>query len=141
MSTTTAAPAGAHSHRETAIRAGLAVLGASSLLTALLMVADPSGFLDEVGGFGAANDHLVRDVATWVAAYGAALLVAVRLVSWRVPVLALGVAQGVLHAVNHLADAGIASPSWKGLANVAVLGGITLVTAWLLVASRREERA
>jgi len=140
MTTTTAAPA-AHSHRETAIRAGLAVLGASSLLTALLMVADPSGFLDEVGGFGAANDHLVRDVATWVAAYGAALLIAVRLLSWRVPVLALGVAQGVLHAVNHLADAGIASPSWKGLANVAVLGGITLVTAWLLVAARREERA
>ena len=137
MTTTTAAPA-AHSHRETAIRAGLAVLGASSLLTALLMVADPSGFLDEVGGFGAANDHLVRDVATWVAAYGAALLIAVRLLSWRVPVLALGVAQGVLHAVNHLADAGIASPSWKGLANVAVLGGITLVTGWLLVAARRE---
>ena len=140
MTTTTAAPA-AHSHRETAIRAGLAVLGASSLLTALLMVADPAGFLDEVGGFGAANDHLVRDVATWVAAYGAALLIAVRLLSWRVPVLALGVAQGVLHAVNHLADAGIASPSWKGLANVAVLGGVTLVTAWLLVAARREERA
>jgi hypothetical protein len=139
MTTTTAAPA-AHSHRETAIRAGLAVLGASSLLTALLMVADPAGFLDEVGGFGAANDHLVRDVATWVAAYGAVLLLAVRLVSWRVPVLALGVGQGVLHAANHLADAGIASPSWKGLANVAVLGGITLVTAWLLVAARREER-
>ena len=140
MTTTTAAPA-AHSHRETAIRAGLAVLGASSLLTALLMVADPSGFLDEVGGFGAANDHLVRDVATWVAAYGGALLLAVRLASWRVPVLALGVAQGILHAVNHLADAGIATPSWKGLTNVAVLGGITLVTAWLLVAARREERA
>ena len=140
MSTTTAAPA-APSHRDTAIRAGLGVLGVSSLLTAILMVADPSGFLDEVGGFGAANDHLVRDVATWAAAYGAALLVAVRLVSWRVPVLALGVAQGVLHAVNHLADAGIASPSWKGLANVAVLGGVTLVTAWLLVAARREERA
>lgn len=141
MTTTTAEPAAAHSHRETAIRAGLAVLGASSLLTALLMVADPSGFLDEVGGFGAANDHLVRDVSTWVAAYGAALLLAVRLVSWRVPVLALGVAQGVLHAANHVADAGIASPSWKGAVNVAVLGGITLVTAWLLVAARREERA
>ena len=140
MSTTTAARP-ARAHRETAIRAGLAVLGASSLITALVMVADPSGFLDEVGGFGAANDHLVRDMATWSAAYGAVLLIAVRLVSWRVPVLALGVAQGVLHAVNHLADAGIASPSWKGLANVAVLGGVTLVTAWLLVAARREERA
>ena len=139
MSTTTA-PA-VTSHRETAIRVGLAVLGVSSVLTAFLMVADPSGFLDEVGGFGAANDHLVRDVATWVAAYGGALLLAVRLASWRVPVLALGVAQGILHAVNHLADAGIATPSWKGLTNVAVLGGITLVTAWLLVAARREERA
>jgi len=139
MSTTTA-PA-VTSHRETAIRVGLAVLGASSLLTALLMVADPSGFLDEVGGFGAANDHLVRDVATWVAAYGAALLIAVRLLSWRVPVLALGVAQGVLHAVNHLADAGIASPGWKGMGNVVALSALTLVTAWLLVAQRREEQA
>lgn len=140
MTTTTAAPQ-ARTHRDVAIRAGLAVLGASSLLTALLMVADPSGFLNEVGGFGAANDHLVRDIATWAAAYGAALLASVRLVAWRVPVLALGVIQGVLHAVNHLADAGIASPSWKGLANVAVLGGVTLVTLWLLVAARREERA
>ena len=140
MSTTTAAPR-ARAHRETAIRAGVAVLGAASLITAIVMVADPSGFLDEVGGFGAANDHLVRDMATWSAAYGAALLIAVRLVSWRVPVLAVGVIQGVLHTANHLADAGIASPGWKGLANVAALGALTLVTAWLLVAQRREEQA
>jgi hypothetical protein len=140
MSTTTAAPP-ARAHRETAIRAGVAVLGASALITAFIMVIDPSGFLDEVGRFGTANDHLVRDMATWSAAYGAALLIAVRLASWRVPVLALGVIQGVLHVANHIADAGIANPDWKGLGNVVALGAITLVTAWLLVAQRREERA
>ncbi len=140
MTTTTATPLVRGRH-ETAIRAGLAILGASALLTALLMTLDPSGFLDEVGGFGAANDHLVRDMATWSAAYGAALLVAVRLVAWRVPVLALGVLQGTLHAINHLSDEGLASPAWKGLANVAILTGVTLVTLWLLVVARREVRS
>ncbi len=139
--TTTTATSTTRGHHETVIRASLAILGGTSLLTALLMTVDPSGFLDEVGGFGAANDHLVRDVATWAAAYGAALLVAVRHSSWRVPVLALGVLQGVLHSVNHLADEGLASPAWKGMANVAILAGVTLVSVWLLVVIRREERA
>ncbi len=80
-------------------------------------------------------------MATWAAAYGAALLIAVRHVAWRVPVLALGVIQGVLHAANHLADEGLASPAWKGMANVALLGGVTLVTAWLLIVVRREAQS
>lgn len=139
--TTTTATSSARGRHEPAIRGGLAILGVTSLLTALLMTVDPSGFLDEVGGFGAANDHLVRDMATWAAAYGAALLVAVRHGAWRVPVLALGVLQGTLHAINHLSDEGLASPAWKGLANVAILAGVTLVTLWLLIVVRREARA
>jgi hypothetical protein len=140
MATTTARPA-ARGHRETVIRASLAILGGASLITALLMTVDPSGFLHDVGGFGAANDHLVRDLATWAAAYGAALFVAIRHTTWRVPVLALGVLQGLLHSLNHLADEGLASPAWKGMANVAILAGITLVSAWLLVVIRREDRS
>ena len=120
---------------------GCAALGAVSLLTALLMAVDPAGFLDEVGGFGAVNEHLVRDVATWSATLGVTLVAAARIPSWRVPILAFAVLQGVLHAVNHMADADLADPGWKGWGTVAVLAAVTALTAWLLVAAHREDRA
>ena len=116
-------------------------LGAVSLLTALVMAADPAGFLDEVGGFGAVNEHLVRDVATWTAAQAVILLGAVRMRSWRVPALVFAVIQGTLHTINHVLDADLADPAWKGWLDVALVAGLTLVARWLLVAARREERA
>lgn len=140
MTTSTALPAAATA-RERVIATGCAALGILSLLTAAAVTVDPAGFLGEVGGFGAVNEHLVRDVATWSATLGAALLVAARLAAWRVPILAFAVLQGVLHMVNHVFDAGIAEPGWKGWATVGLLAGITLVTAWLLIAAQREERA
>ena len=120
------------------IRAGLAFLGGATLLTATVMVVEPAGFIAEVGGFGAENVHLVRDIAIWTAVYGAALLVALWRPSWRVPVLGIGVAQGILHTVNHLVDAGLAVPSWKGVANSVFFLLIVALTLALLVASRRE---
>ena len=125
--------------REQAIRAGLAVLGGGTLLTSVAMVVDPAGFIEGVGGFGAVNEHLVRDVAAWTAAYALALLVAVQLRGWRLPVLAVGVAQGALHVVNHIADAGLAVPGWKGAASAAAFAGLMLLTLALLVAARRQE--
>jgi len=127
--------------REQAIRAGLVVLGGGALLTSVAMVVDPAGFIEGVGGFGAVNEHLVRDVATWTAAYALALLVAIRIRGWRVPVLAIGVAQGALHVVNHVADAGLAVPGWKGAASVAAFAGLMLLTLGLLVAARRHDGA
>ena len=124
--------------RESGIRIGLAILGLATILTAITMVVDPAGFIGEVGGFGAVNEHLVRDLATWTLVYGAALLVAVWLPGWRVPVLAIGVAQGVLHVINHLSDADLADPAWKGTANTLAFAGLVLVTAVLLVAAIRE---
>ena len=61
------------------------------------------------------------DVATWYLALGAATLVSVRRVSWRVPVLALALVQYVLHALNHLIDIGEADPAWLGPANFVSL--------------------
>lgn len=119
---------------------GCAALGALALLTALTMTVDPAGFLDEAGGFGAGNDHLVRDLATWTASLGATLLAAARLASWRVPILAFATIQGTLHAANHAFDVGLADPAWKGWGNVVLQAGIVAVTAWLLVAAYREER-
>lgn len=140
MTTSTTLPAAA-SARERVIALGCAALGTISLLTAIAMTVDPAGFLDEVGGFGAVNEHLVRDVATWSATLGATLLAAARLAAWRVPILAFALLQGALHTVNHAFDAGIAEPAWKGWATVGLLAGITLVTGWLLVAAQREQRA
>jgi len=124
--------------RERAIRTGLAILGGGTVLTSFLMAVNPSGFIEGIGGFGSTNEHLVRDLATWTAVYGAGLLIAITRPTWRVPVLALGVAQGALHVVNHIADSGLAVPGWKGAANTAIFALLMAATLALLIASRRE---
>jgi hypothetical protein len=124
--------------RGRAIALGCAALGALWLATALAMAVDPAGFIDQAGGFGAVNEHLVRDLATYSAAVGAGLLIAWRVPSWRVPVLAFATLQTALHTVNHMFDADLADPGWKGWGNAAVLAALTLVTAWLMVAAHRE---
>lgn len=127
--------------RDRVVAGGCAILGLISLFTAVAMALDPSGFLDEVGGFGAVNEHLTRDIATWSATLGVTLIAAARLAAWRVPILAFAALQSALHAVNHAFDADLADPGWKGWATVALLAAVTAVTVWLLVAARREERA
>ena len=52
------------------------------------------------------------DVATWYLALSAAALIAVRSLSWRVPVLVLALIQYALHSLNHLID--VASPTRPG---------------------------
>jgi hypothetical protein len=118
--------------REPLIGAALLVLAASQLGLGAWMAAAPRSFFDAIGGFGAFNDHYVRDVSTWYLALGAALLVAWRRPPWRVPVLALALAQYALHAVNHLVDAGDADPSWVGPADAAALAAGALAFGLLL---------
>lgn len=127
------------SARERVIGIGCAALGALWLATAFAMAVDPAGFIEQAGGFGAVNEHLVRDLATYSAAVGAGLIVAWRVASWRVPVLAFATLQTALHAVNHVLDADLADPGWKGAGNAIVLAALTLVTAWLMLAAHREE--
>ncbi len=105
------------------------------VIGALLWVA-PGFFHDEIGPYGARNDHYMGDLATWYLALGGVALAAVRRAAWRVPVLALALVQYALHSVNHLIDVGEADPSWLGPANLVSLLLATALLLWMLRASR-----
>ena len=66
------------------VRAGVALLAAYSIVLALFMAIAPHAFYSAVGPFGARNDHYIRDTATFSAAIGLGLAVAVRRAAWRV---------------------------------------------------------
>jgi hypothetical protein len=126
------------------IRAGLIVLAVTQIALALWMVTDPGGFFDQVGGFGAQNDHYIRDVATWNAALGVVAAIAVVRPSWQLPVLVLATVQFTLHAINHIADADLAVGSTDGAfdaislaVGALLLGGL----AWLAARERTAVRA
>ena len=76
------------------------------------------------------------DTATWYLANGAALLLAVRRPSWRLPVLFLTAVQYALHSFNHLLDVGEADPGWLGPANLVSLVLATALLGWMLRESR-----
>ncbi len=137
-STTNAASDAPGFPRERAIRTGLGVLAAVNLFTGVFMVVDPAGFVDRIGPFGEVNDHYVRDVSSWTLAYAAALVIAAGNVSWRVPVIGFGIAQGVLHLVNHIVDVGEADPGWVGVFDVVAIAAMIALMWWLLSAVRGE---
>ena len=114
------------------MRTLLAVFAAVQLLLGLGLWLTPGFFHDEIGPYGARNDHYMGDLATWYLALGAATLVAVRRSGWRVPVLALAFIQYALHSVNHLIDVGEADPGWLGPANLLSLLLATLLLGWML---------
>ena len=121
-----------------ALPAILVVFGASQLLLGLAMAVAPGTFFEEIGPYGARNDHYIRDLATFYLALGAAALVAVRRPAWRVPVLAFALAEYVIHAVNHALDVGAADPGWLGPANLVSLVLTAALLAWLLRAAVRS---
>jgi hypothetical protein len=121
-----------------ALKPLLLVFAALQLVIGILLWATPGFFHDHIGPFGARNDHYMGDVATFYLALAAATFVAARRPSWRVPVLAVAVVQGSLHAINHLIDIGDADPGWLGPADfVSVLAGTALL-AWMLSVAHRE---
>ena len=122
---------------ERAVVVGLVAYGVLHLASGALMVLDPGTFFTEVGPFGERNDHYIRDLATYNLAAGAALLAAIRLRSWRVPVLALLPVQFVLHSINHLIDIEEATPESVGVADFISLTAGAVLLAGLLVAARR----
>ncbi len=113
------------------VRLALNVLGVSSLAIALMQTVAPTAFVHDIGPFGAPNGHYVRDLATWSAAFGVALLIAARRPSWRPPVIALGIVQGALHLINHIVDAGSADPVATGIFNAVALAALLGVFVWL----------
>ena len=110
----------------------LIAFAVTQLVLGLLLWATPGFFYDEIGPFGARNDHYMGDVATFYLALGAVALVAVRRVSWRVPVLALALVQYALHSLNHLIDIGESDPGWIGPADFASLTLTAVLLAWML---------
>jgi hypothetical protein len=115
----------------------LIIFAATQLLLGVLLWVAPGFFYDQIGPFGARNDHYMGDVATFYLALGAVALVSVRRVAWRVPVLVLAFVQYALHALNHLIDIGESDPGWLGPADFASLALGALLVAWML----RQEAA
>jgi hypothetical protein len=121
--------------RGAVVTVGLGLLASYHLALALLMAALPHVFFATVGPFGIRNDHYIRDVATYNAAFGLGMALAVVRPSWRVPVLAITLAQFALHSVNHLLDADTAHPAWTGYVDLVSLAAGTVLVAWLLRAA------
>jgi len=123
------------------VTVGLAAFAAIQLGLALFMALSPHGFFTDVGPFGSFNAHYIRDVASFYGAIGIVLLLAIRRVGWRVPVLALTTIQYALHSVNHLLDIGKAHPEWLGWFDFLTLAAATVLLAWLWRAAARAARA
>jgi hypothetical protein len=130
-----------HRSAPSVLTVGIGAFALYHLGLALFMAVAPRAFFNNVGPFGVLNSHYIRDTATFNAAIGAALLVAVRRPSWRVPVLALTTLQFALHSINHLVDIGSAHPAWNGYFDFFSLAAATLVLAWLLRAALADENA
>jgi hypothetical protein len=113
------------------VTVGIAAFAVIQLSLALFMASAPHAFYTAAGPFGAFNGHYIRDVATFYAATGVGLLVAIRRTSWRVPMLALMTIQYALHSVNHLIDIGKAHPAWNGYFDFFSIALATGLLAWL----------
>jgi hypothetical protein len=122
--------------RGDAVTAGVALLGIYSVALAVFMAVAPETFYANVGPFGARNDHYIRDTATFSAAIGVGLLIALRRPSWRVPMLAVSTVQFALHSINHLLDIDKAHPAWNGYFDFFSLAAATILLAWLLRLAR-----
>lgn len=124
--------------RATTLRAGVLGFAVYHFAIAAMMIFAPHAFFTAIGPFGVQNDHYLRDTATYNLAFGVSLLIAYRRPSWRTPILFCVTVQFALHAFNHLADIGSASPSWVGPFDFASLALATLALAWLTRASTRS---
>jgi hypothetical protein len=123
---------------EARMRQALFLLAAVQLLLGAFLVIAPGTFVDKLANYGSgADDHFLRDLGTFYLAVGAALLLAVRRPSWRVPVLFLVALQYALHTINHLVDIGDTDPGWLGPFNFFSLLLLTIVTGWVLGGAAR----
>jgi hypothetical protein len=114
---------------ESRMRLALAFLGVTQLAIGAWLAIDPDSFVDEIAAFGPADHHFLRDLATFQAGIGIALLAAIARPSWRVPVLFAAFAQSALHTLNHLFDIGETDPGWQGPVNFVAL--VLLTGAYL----------
>ena len=100
------------------------------------MAVAPHSFYRALGPFGVANDHYLRDVASFEAAIGVGLLIAIRRPTRRVPMLAVSALQFGLHSNNQLVD-NAAHPGWIGYLDFFALFATALQLGWLLLVAER----
>jgi hypothetical protein len=123
---------------EARMRQALYLLAAVSLVIGAFQAIAPGTFVDKIAPFGSGADHhFLRDLATYQLAVGAGLLLAVRRVSWRIPVLFVSLLQGALHTINHLVDIGDTDPGWLGPFDFVSLLLLTVITGWVLHGAAR----
>jgi hypothetical protein len=121
-------------------RAAVLLYGAYHLVVGLALAVAPHLFFRTIGPFGAYNRHYAGDNATFELALGGGLLAAASRPSWRLPLLVVTAAQGVLHAVNHLIDIDDAHPAWVGVFDAVTLLVLAAVAMWVVAVARRAER-
>jgi hypothetical protein len=123
------------------VRGALLVLGLYLVAISVFAAVAPGTFFEEIGPYGARNDHYIHDVAAFQGAVGIFLLLAVRRPAWWVPALAVVTLQFALHAISHLVDIGDADPESLGVAEAIALLVATAGLLWLLVRASRVVRA
>jgi hypothetical protein len=121
------------------VSAGLLFFAVVNLAIAAMLAFAPHAFFEDIGPYGAQNDHYMRDLATFYAMLGIAGLIAYRRVAWRGPVLWCMALEYALHTLNHLADIGAAHTHWLGPANFASLAIGTGTLVWLARESARTQ--
>jgi hypothetical protein len=122
---------------ERSLQVVLALLGAINAGLGALALIAPDTFFDQIGKYGAENSHYVGDVGAFTLAYGLALLVAIRVPSWRVPVLGLGAIWFGFHALNHAFDTGQARSEARGWGDTIAIAAGGLLLAYLARVSAR----
>jgi hypothetical protein len=122
---------------ERSLQVVLALLGAINAGLGALALIAPDTFFDQIGKYGVENSHYVGDVGAFTLAYGLGLLIAIRLPSWRVPVLALGAIWFGFHALNHAFDTGEARSQARGWADTIGIAAGGLLLAYLARVSAR----
>ena len=123
---------------EERMRVALGLLGVTQLAIGVWLIVDPDSFIDTLADFGSADHHFLRDLGTFQAGLGIALLAAVGRPSWRVPVLFTALAQSALHTVNHLFDISNTDPGWQGPVNFVSVLLLTGAFAFLMQEAASE---
>jgi hypothetical protein len=124
------------------IRTALTLFGLAYIGLAIWMAAAPHTFYRALGPFDVYNPHYLRDVASFEAAIGVGLLIAVRRPSWRVPMLVVSAVQFGLHSINHLVDIDIAHPRWIGYFDFfTLLVTAAQLTLLVVVVQRQQQTA
>ena len=104
------------------MRLAILAIGITQLAIGVWLIVDPDSFVDAIADFGPADTHFLRDLGTFQAGIGVALIAAANRPSWRAPVLFAAFLMSAFHTVNHLFDISNTDPGWQGPFNfVSVL--------------------